>query len=181
MTALIKAIRIVVLFQLALLGLWLISFQVFINAEVAFFSAFFVMLGSMYSYSRLVNKRLENFENLSDDDLIDKIDDPYDLYGENSETAADEEVDLKAVIKEEKARLKAKTGKNTISSAPAMVSFYRIIPYLFLVAGFIGLKNNDLLALWPYLTGLGVGIFGGLISGKEILGTTKNPEYRQGF
>lgn len=168
MTALIKAIRILILFQILLLGLWLISFKLFINAEVAFFSAFFVMMGSMYSYSKLVGKRLAGYEALAEDDLIDKIDDPYDLYGENTELPQGEEVDLKAVVKEEKARLKGHTAKNVASSAPAMLSLYRIVPYLFLILGFIGLKNNDLLYLWPYMTGLGIGVAGGFMAGKAI-------------
>ncbi|MEA3374076.1 MAG: hypothetical protein U9Q62_10380 [Campylobacterota bacterium] len=168
-TVLIKAIKYLGLFQFVLLLLLLLSFKIFINAEVAFFSSLFIMIGSMYSYYSLVNKRLENYENMDEADLIDKIDDPYDLYGENSECSArEEEIDIKAVIKEEKQRLKANTTKNTISSAPAMVSLYRLIPYLFLVVGFIALKNNELLSLWPYLIGLGVGVIGGLTVGRII-------------
>lgn len=126
------------------------------------------MIGSMYSYKRLVSKRLEGYEDLSEDDLIDKIDDPYDLYGENVEVLESEEVDLKAVLKEEKARLKGHTTKNTAAAAPAMVSMYRVGGYLFLVLGFIGLKNNDLLLLWPYMIALGVGVLGGLFVGKDV-------------
>ncbi len=168
-TVLIKATKYLALFQLLLLLSLLFSFQLFINAEVAFFSAMFIMLGSMYSYYRLVNKRLENYENMDEADLIDKIDDPYDLYGETAQSSeSTEAVDIKAVIKEEKQRLKANTTKNTISSAPAMVSLYRLVPYLFLVVGFIGLKNNDLLSLWPYLTGLGFGVIGGFFIGRTV-------------
>ena len=168
-TVLIKAIKYLVLYQLVLLFTLLISFELFINTQVAFFSAVLIMLGSMYSYYRLVNKRLENYENMDESDLVDKIDDPYDLYGENVQGSEnEEEVDIKAVIKEEKQRLKANTAKNTISSAPAMASLYRLVPYVFLVVGFIGLKNNGLLSLWPYLTGLGFGVLGGLFFGRVL-------------
>ena len=165
----IKAIKILALFQGALLLLWLVSFELFINAEVAFFSAFFIMMGSMYSYSRLVNKRLAAGEG-GNDEMLEKIDDPYDLYDEGpiAEQPSPEDVDIKAVIKEEKKRLKANTGKNVKTTAPAMVSLFRLVPYIFLVLGFIGLKNNDLLALWPYLIALGVGVVAGLMTGKSL-------------
>lgn len=173
MTALIKAIKAVLLFQILLLGLWLFSFELFINAEVAFFSAFFIMMGSMYSYKSLVSKRLAGYEDLSEDDLIDKIDDPYDLYSEDVEMPEGEEVDLKAVVKEEKARLKGHTTKNMATAAPAMVSMYRMGGYLLLVVGFIGLKNNDLLSLWPYMIALSVGVLGGFVVGKGLFTTSR--------
>ena len=172
-TALTEAIRKAALFQLALLAALIVSFEWFINLEVAFLSAFGVMLGSMYSYSRLVNKRLEQWEAQSDKDPVDAIDDPYDLYDdERSGTEperAPEEIDIKELIKEEKQRIRAAGGaKQAVKSAPAMVSLYRVIPYLLLVVGFIGLNNNGVLALWPYLTGLGVGIAAGYFVGKGL-------------
>lgn len=173
-TVLIKAIRSLLLIQLILLGIWLVSFELFINAEVAFFSSLAVILGSMYSYYRLVNTRLQN-EGASNDELLENIDDPYDLYDEESsdtEAVDVEEVDIKTMIREEKKRLRANTGKNVKSAAPAMVSFYRMIPYMLLVLGFIGLKNNNLLSLWPYLIGLGFGIVAGFFVGKQIFGLT---------
>lgn len=177
-TVLIKAIKSLLLFQLALLGLWLLSFELFINAEVAFFSSLSVMLGSMYSYYRLVNTRLQN-EGAPNEELLEKIDDPYDLYDEAPAPEPDAEVDIKALIKEEKKRLRANTGKNVKSAAPAMVSLYRLIPYLLLVLGFIGLKNNGALALWPYLLGLGAGIIAGFFIGKGVFGSAGSNTLRQ--
>lgn len=176
--ALTKAIKQIAALQALLLVLWPISFDIFVNVEVAFFSAFFIMMGSMYSYSRLVTKRLDNWENQNDKDLVDKIDDPYDLYDEEGEPKPEvnpEEIDLKEFIKEEKKRIKA-TGatKNTVKSAPAMVSLYRMIPYGLLVLGFIGLKNNGALSLWPYLVGLGLGILAGLFVGKGLFTTSSS-------
>ena len=74
------------------------------------------------------------------------------------------------VVKEEKARLKANksTIKNTAKSAPALVSIFRVVPYLFLVLGFIGLKNNNLLSLLPFLVGLGFGIIMGYMLGRAF-------------
>jgi hypothetical protein len=166
-----KAIKIFTAFQAALLLLWVYSFTLFINVEVAFLSAFFILLGSMYSYVRLVNRRVEDYHAAEDRDAVEKIEDPFDLYSETEpvEAVDPENVDLKALIKEEKARIKSSGAtKNTVKSAPAMASLYRLIPYLLLVLGFIGLKNNNLLALWPYLFGLGIGIVGGFAAGRAL-------------
>ncbi len=162
-----KAFLIVILFQAAILVLLLYSFHIFINFETAFFTSMLVMLGSMYSYRKLVMKRVASDERPYQDDLIDKIDDPYDLYGEE-EIIDLEEVDIKSVIKDEKKRLKAKTVKNTASGAPAMVSLFRLGPYAIMVLGFIALNNNHILMLWPYMLGLGFGVAGGLLTGKVI-------------
>ncbi len=169
-TAWTKATRQLIALQALLLLLWPLSFELFINIEIAFFSAFFVMLGSMYSYAKLVHKRVEGYESGDGRDAVDRIEDPFDLYETDEPQAADaEDVDIRAIIKEEKQRIKASGAvKNATKSAPAMVSLYRIVPYGLLVLGFIALKNNDILSVWTYLIGLGLGIPAGLYVGKGI-------------
>ncbi len=168
MTRLRNTIRIFAVAQLLVAALWLVSFEFFINFEVAFLSAFLIMLGSMYSYSKLVQQRVAGYEGVNEDDLIEKIDDPYDLYDDTPVGEADEEADLKSVVKEEKKRLKGKGVKNLQKSAPAVVSIYRMIPYALLVFGFVGLQNNQMLSLFPYLTGLGFGIAVSFFSAKGL-------------
>ena len=156
-------------FQFVITGLLLISFHTFVNFEVAFVSTALVMLGSMYSYRQLIMKRLASQERPHQDDLIDTIDDPYDLYSEEEQMLDVDDVDLKTVIKEEKKKLKTHTVKNTASGAPAMVSLFRIGPYAVMILGFIAINNNHILMLWPYMIGLGVGVLGGLLIGKKLL------------
>ncbi len=48
------------------------------------------------------------------------------------------------------------------------VSLFRLVPYLFLVLGFIALKNNELLDLTIYMPALLVGIVLGSITSKEL-------------
>ncbi|MEA3522573.1 MAG: hypothetical protein U9R50_06335 [Campylobacterota bacterium] len=158
-------IKALIIVQIAIFSLWLYSFEFFINFEVAWLSAFLIMLGSMYSYQNLVAKRVEAYESNDDLDAIDKIDDPYDLYSEVP-AIEDEERDISDIVKEEKARLKANKINGIKAGAPATVSFFRLLPYLFLVMGFIGLNNNELLLLLPYLLGLGVGIISAFFMGK---------------
>lgn len=170
MTTLRSTISPFAVVQLLLLGLLGISKAAFLSAEVAFVAAFLILLGSMYSYRRLVRRNLENGAAMHLDDPIEKIDDPYDLYSEEI-PAEEEDRPLKEVIKEEKARLKASraTVKHTSQSAPALFSLYRLVPYIILVLGFIALKNNGLLALWYFLPGLAVGIAAGYFSGRALL------------
>jgi hypothetical protein len=130
------------------------------------------MLGSMYSYKKLIDSRVETGE-MHYDDPLDKIDDPYDLYDDNetiSEKAEvnSEEVDLVQYIKDEKKRHKTNSVKNTSKAAPALVSLYRVVPYIILILGFIGLNNNKILILMPYLMGLGIGVIVGLKVGQDL-------------
>jgi hypothetical protein len=164
-----KVIKTYLFFQAIPLLALLVSFDYFINAQTAFLSAFFILLGSMYSYSRLIERRVESFDLQHPDerDVIDQAEDPYDLYSED-ETVVDEDLDLKSVIKEEKAKLKKASGKNMIKASPATFSLYRLLPYLFLVLGFIALNNNKILDLLPYMAGLTIGIVGGLSVGKLL-------------
>ncbi len=161
-----RSIKTLLLIQSAILLLLLDSTETFLNFEIGWISSFLVLMGSMYSYKRLVDKRVESFEGAMDRDVIEKIDDPYDLYSED--IPDDTERDIKEVIREEKARLKANRTNGLKTGAPAMVSLYRMVPYVLLVFGFIALQNNALLSLTPYLLGLGAGIFSAFITGKKI-------------
>lgn len=155
--------------HVALYGLLAVSKAAFINAQVAFVCAFLILLGSMYSYRKLVQRNLENATAMHQEDLVEKIDDPFDLYGED-ESAETEERPLKEVIKEEKARLKTNraTVKNVSKSSPALLSVYRLVPYGLLVLAFIALKNNQMLSLWYFLPGLAAGIVAGYLSGRAL-------------
>jgi len=93
------------------------------------------------------------------------MDDPYDLY---EEERANEIEDIKQMIKEEKARQKSNIIQNTTKHASAWVSVYRLIPYAFLVIGFIALENNHALEILPYLVGLAVGIPIGYLIARNL-------------
>ncbi|MBU1658407.1 hypothetical protein KKG72_05060 [bacterium] len=102
-------------------------------------------------------------------ELLDEIDDPYELYDDTplNEAPADE-LDLRAIVKEEKKKIKIVNFKDMKKGSKAGFSLFRLIPYLFLVLGFIALSNNELLDIAIYLPSLLPGIVVGYISGKEI-------------
>ncbi|MBV5322051.1 MAG: hypothetical protein JZU62_10195 [Sulfuricurvum sp.] len=136
-----------------------------ISFLVAMLSSMLIIGGSLYSYRNMIQSRIENSEIDDFKDAIDEMDDPYDLYEEEREA---EITDIKAMIKEEKARQKSNIIKNTTQNASAMVSLYRLLPYAFLILGFIALKNSHALSILPYLVGLAVGMPIGYLLAKKL-------------
>jgi len=143
---------------------------------VAMISSMLIVTGSLYSYRNMIQSRVEDVDVEDLKDSIDMMDDPYDLYEEERES---EITDIKQMIKEEKARQKSNIIENTTKNASAMVSVYRLIPYAFLILGFIGLENSHSLEIWPYLVGLAAGMpMGYGIAKKLFIKNVNGSEFR---
>jgi len=164
-----KTISIFLVLQIVILFTYFISYTAFINIEVAFISAFLIIMGSSYGYRRMVDSQVEHGNYEDKRDLLDDIEDPHGLYDDEpiNEAPADE-LDLKSIVKEEKAKIKTFSLKSAKYGAKGSASAFRLVPYIFLVLGFIALKNNELLSLWYYLPALTLGIITGSISAKEL-------------
>lgn len=160
-----KPLQIVAIAALGSLPLWLVSGEVYANFTVAMATSMLIVMGSLYSYRNMIHRRVADVDPEDNKDVIDMMDDPYDLY---EEERAEEIEDIKKLIKEEKARQRANIVKNTTKNASAWVSAYRLIPYAFLVLGFIALENNGALNLLPYLVGLAAGIPIGYLVAKGL-------------
>lgn len=157
-----------VILAVALLGslpLLLHSAALYANFTVAMLTSMAIVMGSLYSYRNMIQSRVGDIDPDDTKDVIDMMDDPYDLYEEERES---EITDIKQMIKEEKARQKSNIIENTTKNASAMVSVYRLIPYALLVLGFIALNNNQALEVLPYLVGLAVGIPMGYLLAKKL-------------
>ncbi len=137
-----------------------------LNFELAFMSSMLIVFGSFHGYKNLVQRRIDVGEG-SDDSLLEKIEDPYELYEE--EVTQEENLDLAEVVKEEKARLKAnkETFKKTIKSSAGLFSPWRFVPYGVLILSFIGLNNNKILDITVFLIGLGLGIVSAIFIGVK--------------
>jgi hypothetical protein len=162
-------IKVILFSELFIVGWYFYSFEYFINLQVAFLSSFFVIVGASYAYKRMVNAQLnsESFEEKRD--ILDEIEDPHELYDEKplNDTPA-EDLDLKQIVKEEKAKIKTLSVKSMKHGAKGSVSAFRLVPYLFLVLGFIALKNNELLNISVYLPSLLLGIIVGSVVSKSL-------------
>lgn len=131
-----------------------------LNTQIAFISSLIISLATFFSYQRSIQKRLENasvdIDTANDRDKMDEIDDPFDLYSE--ETIAQEKElsahEIKQIIQEEKAKVKQNTLKNTFANGGSFVSLYRIVGYGILVIGFFFLINHKLFMPIAYLIGL---------------------------
>ncbi len=132
--------------------------KVLLNTQIGFLSASLVMLGSMKSYKRMVDVRVENevITTDIDKDVIDKLEDPHDLYSdENIEEPVE---DMRTAIKEEKKRLKAnrRTLFEVLRDTKGALSLYRIGAYVLLILGFLYLNRHGLLHLPSYLLSIGL-------------------------
>ncbi len=127
------------------------------NTQVGFISATLIMIASVISYRRMVNTRVEHGIVTMDDskDVIDKLEDPYDLYSEEI-TEPEEEQNLVDVVKEE--RKKQKQNKRslgqTLKDTKAALSIYRLGAYAVLILGFLYLNRHELLHIPSYLLAL---------------------------
>ena len=164
-----KALKIIGITELIILFFYFYSFEVFINIQIAFLSSLFVILGASFAYKKMVQTQVESDSFEDKRDLLDDIEDPHELYDDQPiNDAPVEELDLKAIVKEERAKIKTLSVKSMKHGARGSVSLFRLVPYLFLVLGFIALKNNELLDIAIYLPSLLVGIVVGSIASKEF-------------
>jgi hypothetical protein len=110
------------------------------NTQIGFISATLIMIASVISYRRMVNTRVEHGIVTMDDskDVIEKLEDPYDLYSEEVVEEKTEE-DLVEVVKEERKKL---------------LSIYRLGAYAVLILGFLYLNRHELLHIPSYLLAL---------------------------
>ncbi|MFT7859642.1 MAG: hypothetical protein ABXS93_01770 [Sulfurimonas sp.] len=165
-----KTISLFLIAQGIILLSFLFSYEAFINVEVAFFSSFLIILGSSLAYRNMVKKDLESGKYEEKRDLLDEIDDKYELYDDEeiNETPA-EELDLKTIVKEEKKKIKTFSLSSIKHGAKGGFSLLRLVPYIFLVFGFIALKNNEILDLAFYLPALAFGIVIASLISKEVI------------
>ena len=109
MTSIQKAMLYIGLGELITISSMSHSVAVYMNVQMAYLSALFVILGSSYAYKSMVIKKVDAEQVEEKRDLLDEIEDPHGLYDDEpiNEASADE-LDLKQIVKEEKAKIKTK-------------------------------------------------------------------------
>lgn len=164
-----KTIRNLFVLEFLILTTTLLSFDFFINMQIAALSSFLIIVGSSYAYKKMINMQVQ-LENIDEKkDFLDEVEDPYELYDETPiNDAPAEELDLKAIVKEEKKRIKILNINDIKKGSKASVSLFRLVPYLFLILGFIALKNNELLDIKIYLSSLFIGIVAGYFISRDL-------------
>ena len=140
---------------------------------MAVLSGALITLGSLYAYRNMIRTRTLDVEIGDSKDVIDMMDDPYDLYEEERQ---DEVEDIKELIKEEKAKQKQNIIENTTKNGSAWVSVYRLLPYAFLVLGFLGLQNNHMLHTDSVHDGIGCWNYYRIFFGKGVVFSDLKPK-----
>lgn len=163
-----KAISIFFVVQGVIVTTFIFSFATFINIEVAFISSLLIIIGSSFAFSKMIQSQVDSGQYEEKRDILDEIEDRHDLYSEENRVLLEEELDLKQIVKEEKAKIKTFSLSSIKHGARGSLSLLRLVPYIFLVLGFIALKNNEILDLTLYLPSLFVGIIVGSILSKEL-------------
>jgi len=130
--------------------LWLLNFQ------IGSISAIGVALGSFWGYKKEVLQKSKEFQDVVDDkDIIDKIEDPYEIFDNNEIKEVNlSKDDIKEIIAKEKAKIKKFSLKNLFLSKKAIFSPFRLIGYILLVIGFFWLNANHFLHIFSYLFGI---------------------------
>ena len=145
---------------LAAVSLIFFDIKVLWNTQIGFISATLVMIASMISYRRMVNARVEHNVITMDDskDVIDKLEDPYDLYSEEVKEDENDEKEFAEVVKEEKKKLKEnkRTLFQVLKDTKAALSIYRLGAYGVLILGFLYLNRHGLLHIPSYIVALGL-------------------------
>jgi len=131
--------------------------KVLYSTQIGYITATLVMIASIMSHRRMVNARVKHNIVTMDDskDVIDKLEDPYDLYSDDEVV---EEKSLAQTVKEEKKKLKEnrRSVYQTIKDTKAALSFYRLGAYALLVLGFLYLNRHGLLQIPSYILSVGI-------------------------
>jgi hypothetical protein len=170
-----KILKTLVIVDILIILLSVVFFDIKVlwNTQIGFISASLVMLASMKSYQRMVDARVEHGIITLDDskDVIDKLEDPYDLYSE--EVVEEKAKPLTEVVKEERQKLKANRRSlgETLKDTKAALSIYRLGAYVVLILGFLYLNRHELLHIPSYILALSVPI---LVVVYILLGNKEN-------
>lgn len=181
-TTVLQSIKIFALVEIFIFASYFYSTTLFVNVQVAFLSAFFIILGSSLAYKKMVHSQVDTQAYEEKRDLLDTIEDPHELYDKVNDEVREgtlgydkpinyapvEELDLKAIVKEEKAKIKTFSLSSMKHGVRGGISLLRLVPYLLLILGFIALKNNAMLELKFYLPSLLLGIITASFISKRL-------------
>ncbi len=155
----LKIIKALVIVDAIIIAISIIFFDINIlwNTQIGFISASLVMLASMKSYQRMVDARVEHNVITLDDskDVIDQLEDPYDLYGED--VSKEEDKDLAKLAEEE--HIKPKDGRSLaqiLRDTGAALSVYRLGAYVVLILGFLYLTRHQYFHIPSYILSISI-------------------------
>lgn len=124
-----------------------------LNTQIAYFCSVIVVVGSYIGYMKMINSRVaklnQDYKYKEDRDLIDKLEDPYDLYDDERESED---------VKKDKFKSIKDGYKNTKNSITGFLSPYRLFGYALLFGAVIFLIQTSLFLPFAFLSGVSVAL-----------------------
>ena len=159
-----KSILLIIAFHLLIIGMLSYFGQTIflLNFEISFFVSVLIIYASYQGYQKMIQTSVENDIHMEVKDPLEQIEDPYDLYDDED---SDEELDQKELKK----RMKKDGFKKMVKTSAGHVSWKRLASYALLVISFIALKNNEVLSVSGYLTGLTLGMITATALGPKLI------------
>jgi len=126
-----------------------------LNTQVAMIASLFVVVGSFLGYRKVVTEKSKHYVEMDNRDELDKIDDKYELFSENTYK---QNLNAKEILEEEKKRFKnpKESVKNFIMTSGGFLSVYRVLAYIFLITSVLILIDKKLFNPIAYLIGLSI-------------------------
>jgi hypothetical protein len=145
---------VLIIVSIAFGGYWLL------NTQIAFICSMLIVLGSFFSYKKLVEKKIEDGHRGEERALLDKIDDKYELYDADEETLNEDlsAEEFKEIYKQERKKVGGakKSLSNMFSSWSGALGVFRLFAYFILFVSVLVLIRKELFEPIAFLVGLGV-------------------------
>ncbi|MDR3346644.1 MAG: hypothetical protein LBS73_05675 [Campylobacteraceae bacterium] len=140
-----------VLDLLVVLSALYFGFSWLVNTQVGFFCSFIVTVLSLFGYKKMVENRVELSSDITPQrDILEKIEDPYELYDDERQSAEPQ-------IKKPPRDVKAAVG--------GFFSLYRIVGYALFFVAFLMLLKSGYFSALPFLAGVSVTPVGAVVYG----------------
>lgn len=142
-----------IIISLLMGGLWLI------NTQVAFIGSMLIIFASFFSYRKMIEKKLEDGDIVFERDLLDKIDDKYELFEEDG-SLEEKEMSKEEFVKYYKEERKKSGGlkrtfSNLFKSGRGIFNPIRIGAYVLLSLSMLFLIRQEFFSAIPFLVGVG--------------------------
>ncbi len=120
-----------------------------LNTQLAFIASLLIVMSSFYGYKRVVEQKA----GLGGRDIVDEIEDRFDLY---SEDPSNEGKSAKEIFEEEKAKIKKMGLRNFFKTSSGFFSPLRLLGYAFLTIVVMVLVRKGMFEVGAFLIGLAI-------------------------
>ena len=129
--------------------------------QIASIGSLVVVLGTFLRYKKEIQKN--SSQNSYDNELLQKVEDPYFVFEEE-----EEEIDPKEFLLHQKQKIKRFSFGSFLLGAKLFFTPFRFVGYLILIVGFLWLKSNSFLDLFGYLMGVSLLLISAFIQAYQM-------------